>query len=77
MNTESRNIRRRGRPLLGLSVVLCVWFMMSGDAQAMLYRPEQGKPMWDPGVFWHDGTYYMFAMYGEGTRWPDGRGLQM
>ena len=39
----------------------------------MIYRPEEGKAMWDPGVFWHDGTYYMFTMYGEGTQWPDSK----
>ena len=46
----------------------------------MIYRPVTGS-MWDPSVFWHDGTFYAIMMYNpdghEGNAdffptWPDG-----
>jgi hypothetical protein len=66
--------------VLGLSTVVCMLLgvvlgvLISESASALLYRTQAGT-LKDNCVVWHDGTFYLFAMYrfdakgGEQEQW--------
>lgn len=49
-------------PIVLFSIVLSITLFLAGNASAFLYRTPVGS-LKDNCVVWHEGTYYLFAMY--------------